>query len=159
MQSYVRVQYMKTCWIHKTPTHYPLIYNWLSWLWRALRAVTALWNFTTLQIAWAAHNSHMNTFGLSMHLMPNVSARRSRWGGRDKGDKGRKDVCLRLCLIISVVTLKMHKCCLNAIQEMQRAKIEMYSALQQQQQQQLQALSQSKWAGTHFVYCMCLALR
>lgn len=68
-----------------------------------------------------------------MHLMPNVSTIGAGGAKVIKVVWSREDVCLRLCLIISVVTLKMHKCCLNAIQEMQRAKIEMYSALQQLQ--------------------------
>lgn len=76
-------------------------------------------------------------------------------GAGGRGDKGGKDVCLRLCLIISVVTLKMHKCCLNAIQEMQRAKIEMYSALQQQQLQlQLQPFHNQS-GRAHISYPAC----
>lgn len=165
----IYVHISKTCWTHKFP-HIILWFTACLGSTRALSAVTEFVKFhnTANCMSGSTILIWIRCWPFSMHLMPNVSTSRGGAGGRAKVKVCCMYACmwcLRLCLIISVVTLKMHKCCLNAIQEMQGAKIEMLLPCHV-----LQLLCPSpinvgvlrawRWAqGTQFVSCMCLALR
>lgn len=159
--------YIKNLLNPQIPTHYPLIYS-LSWLYKSVERCHRVCEISQhYKLHERQHNSHMNTL-LAFLYASNAQCQHESGRGRAKVKVCCMYACmwcLRLCLIISVVTLKMHKCCLNAIQEMQGAKIEMLLPCHV-----LQLLCPSpinvgvlrawRWAqGTQFVSCMCLALR
>lgn len=107
--------YFKNLLNPQIPTHYPLIYSCLG----STRALSAV---TDYKLHEQQPQFSYEYVGLLLYAS---NAQCQHESGQGAGGRAKVKVCcLRLCLIISVVTLKMHKCCLNAIQEMQAAKIE-----------------------------------